>query len=92
MVTTTRTNWLWMNLKDQIAERNPDALFADGFDDALIGFTHNHCEPCRAIYSVHKCIDILMKDGASEEEALEYFSFNTLGAYVGKNGPLFASC
>jgi len=81
-----------MNLKEQIAERNEDALFADGFDDAIIGFTHNACEPCRAVYSSIKCIDILMKDGATEEDAIEYFQFNTLGAYVGPNGPLFVSC
>ena len=81
-----------MNLKEQIAERNEEALFADGLDGALIGFTHNHCEPCRAVYSAIKCVDILMKGGCTEEEAIEYLQFNTLGAYVGPNGPLFISC
>jgi hypothetical protein len=30
-----------------------------------------------------------MKQGMDEEEAEEFFSFNTLGAWVGENTPLF---
>lgn len=77
------------DLISEIAERNEEALFADGLDDALVGFTRNACEPCRAIYDVESCIDILMADGMTYEEAEEYLEFNTLGAYVGPNGPLF---
>jgi len=29
-----------MNLKEQIAEENPEILFADDFDESLIGIAH----------------------------------------------------
>ena len=41
-----------------------------------------------ACYDRAKCIEILMR-GMSEDEAEEYFEFNTAGAYMGKYTPLF---
>lgn len=79
-----------------IAERNPNALFADGFEDALVGhttgflpgaggFTHTV-----AVYDRQKCLDILMRrDGMTYDEADEFFSFNTEGAYMGEHGPVY---
>ncbi len=76
-------------ITDELADRNPDALTADGFDAALIGYTVNSCEPTRAIYSVARCLEVLQASGMTADEAEEYFWFNTAGAYVGVNGPLF---
>lgn len=75
---------------DDLAEMNPDALLADGLEAALVGYTVNQHHPHVAVYDVQKCIDVLVeRDGMTHEEADEYLSFNTLGAYVGENGPLF---
>ena len=63
-------------------------MSADGFDDAVIGVygnNWNNCEPVLA-YSQKKCIEILMKD-MSYTEAMEYFEFNTIGAYMGVKNP-----
>jgi hypothetical protein len=60
-------------------------LKADGFDEAIIGVDEMDM---RLIYSVSKCIEILMRD-MSEEDALEYFSFNVSGAYVGDKTPIW---
>jgi hypothetical protein len=79
-------------ITDELADRNPDALTADGFDAALIGYTVNSCEPTRAIYSVARCLEVLQASGMTADEAEEYFWFNTAGAYVGVNGPLFIEC
>lgn len=58
--------------------------------EAIIGYTINNHHPAVVVYDVEKCIEILCDgDGMDEEEALEYFEFNTLGAYVGESGPLF---
>jgi hypothetical protein len=66
-----------------------DTLFADGFEDALIG-TGTRFSYGVSIYSLSKCIDVLMnRDGMSCEEAEEYMHFNVLGAYVGENTPVF---
>ena len=65
-------------------------LFADGFDDAIIGVAERiGMEPVVA-YDVNKIIEILARD-MSEDEAVEYFEFNILGAYMGERTPVFIS-
>lgn len=65
-----------------------ECLLADGYDDALIGITEG-MNPV-AVYDSDKCIDILMKESdINEEDALEYFYFNTIGANVGEKTPVF---
>ena len=65
-------------------------LFADGFDDAIIGIAERAgMEPVVA-YDVNKIIEILARD-MSEDEAVEYFEFNILGAYMGERTPVFVS-
>ena len=63
-------------------------LFADGFDDCLIGlaegFGGNEC----LAYDKTKILAKL-RENMSEEEAIEYFDFNIGGAYVGKRTPIF---
>lgn len=72
---------------NKITDAYSDETFlkADGFDDAIIGVDENQM---RLIYSVSKCIQILMKE-MSEEDALEHFSYNVSGAYVGDKTPIW---
>lgn len=72
---------------DKIIEQYQDETFlkADGFDEAIIGVDETTMQ---LIYSVKKCIEILMRD-MSEEDALEYFSFNVSGSYVGEKTPIW---
>ena len=74
--------------KELIAEINEDMLFADGFDDAIIGYIERAGTPSIACYDKYKCIEILAKD-MTYEDAMEYFYFNVLGSYVGENTPCF---
>ena len=60
-------------------------LKADGFDDAIIGLEETSM---RLIYSVSKCVEILKKD-MTEEDAIEYFYYNVLGAYFGQRTPIW---
>lgn len=64
-----------------------EALTADGFDDALIGYTTN--SNVVAVYDYQKCIDILMLEGMAFEDALEHMSYNVVNAYVGEKTPIF---
>jgi len=75
---------------DEIMERyqDEDLLKADGFDEAIIGVCEDFNAPVRLVYSVKKCIKVLMKD-MSYEEAREYFDFNVSGAYVGEKTPVW---
>lgn len=61
-------------------------LTADGFDSAIIGVDEHSM---RLIYSVSKCIDILVTDGMDYEDAIEYLNFNTFNAYVGEKTPIW---
>ena len=73
-------------LKETIDNHNPEALFADGFDDCLAGFDTKG----RAVYFANEIIATLMeRDDMSEEDALEYFGFNIEGAYVGEFTPIY---
>lgn len=74
---------------DELADANPEALLADGLEEAYIGLTVNHHHPAVAVYDFDKCMQVLIDEGLTEDEASEYLEFNTLGAYVGVNGPLF---
>ena len=66
-------------------------LFADGFEECLIGVGSRCGQPDIAVYDQTKCIQVLMSQGMSHEEALEYFDFNVLGSWVGKETPIFVS-
>ena len=75
---------------DIINEYNPQALKADGFDDAIIGVASRCGISDLIAYDVSKIIDILQKrDGMTHEEAQEYFEFNVIGAYMGEHTPIF---
>ena len=64
-------------------------LKADGFDEAILGIERSSN---RLIYSVSKCVEILKeRDGMDEEEALEFFSYNVEGAYVGEQTPIWCT-
>ena len=74
---------------ERVLEAYPEDTFlvADGFNDAIIGVDESSM---RLIYSVDKCIDILVEnDEMLLEQAIEYFDFNVRGAYVGEQTPIF---
>jgi hypothetical protein len=64
-----------------------DILIPDGFEEAFVGIATQFNKPI-AIFDRQKCIDILCRE-MSYEEAIEYFSYNVEGAYVGENTPAF---
>lgn len=63
-------------------------LKADGFDEAIIGVSEDFNAPVRLIYSVKKCLEILMRD-MNYEDAMEYFTYNVSGGYVGEKTPVW---
>jgi len=72
-------------LEEIINTYEDSVLIADGFEDAIIGVEE---ATMRVVYSVSKCIEILMKE-MEYEEAKEYFYFNVSGAYVGEKTPIW---
>ena len=71
-------------------QRVRNILKADGFDEALIGIGRRCSQEDVLVYDFNKAVKILMdRDGMTEEEAFEYLEFNTLGAWVGEETPMF---
>ena len=75
-----------MMTRQKILDHFPDEefIFVDNMDDAIIGVSNDY----RVVYSSTKCVDILMKD-MLEIEAIEYFEYNILGAYMGEKTPIY---
>jgi hypothetical protein len=79
--------------RELVAEANPEALFADGFEDAIIGYAERCGQNALVVYDAWKCVEILVtRDGMNPEDAMDFFRFNTLGAWMGVNTPLFMWC
>ena len=75
-------------LRAQMADENPDALFADGFEDAIVGPLRRCGQPTLVAYSYAKAVAVLMRrDGMEYEEAVEWMEFNVLGAWMGPHTP-----
>ena len=80
-------NYLEENFPDNL----DDILLADGFERAFIGVVESKGSKPRACYDSGKCIKVLMEDGSdmTAREAVEYFEFNVIDAYVGESTPAF---
>ena len=63
-----------------------ELLTADDFNAAIIGIDERNE---RIVYSVKKCISILMRRGMTDEEAYEYFEFKVEGSYMGEHTPVW---
>jgi len=68
---------------------DPNTLYADGFEDALIGLGWQHTKLI-AIYDYEKCVEILiLREDMTHEEAIEWMEYNVVGSYVGEYTPIF---
>jgi hypothetical protein len=65
-------------------------LIADGLDHAFVGLMmrFNVLEPI-ACYDYDRVIEGYIEEGMTEEEAIEFFEFNVIGAWVGERTPCF---
>jgi hypothetical protein len=77
-------------VKEILAEENPEALFADGLEAACIGVARRCGAPTLAVYDYDKVVDCFMqRDGMNYEEAVEWVEFNVVGAWVGEHTPIW---
>lgn len=59
------------------------------FDPAIVGAARHGPKGFVLCYSVERIIRALVKDGMSEEDAIEHFEFNVAGGWVGDGTPIF---
>jgi hypothetical protein len=80
------------NIRKALVEASGDEelLFADGWDDCIVGLAVDFGKPLRVVYNRTRMIRVMMdRDGATYEEAVEHLSFNVEGAYVGERTPIY---
>ena len=65
------------------------ALTMDGYDDCVAGILERFGMPVIVVYDKEKVIQKLMDDGATCDEAHEFFEYNQLGAWMGHGTPAF---
>jgi hypothetical protein len=74
-----------------------ELLFADGFDEAIIGVSEHWAPTSKGgatqstavAYDWDKCMEILVEEGLSWDEAAEHMSINVVGGYHGEHTPVF---
>ena len=66
-----------------------EKLYPTDMKEAIIGTVERFGMEPQILLDRDKCIEILMKD-MTEEEAEEYFEYNTIGAWMGEGTPCFA--
>ena len=75
-------------------ETEGEGILYPNYEEALIGICRRFNQAPVALYDYKKCIEILMRDAEDEEtayeQAVEWFDFNTIGAWVGEYTPAFA--
>jgi hypothetical protein len=74
-------------LKEKLSKIDPDLLFADGYDDCIIGLTFRG-DKSVVLYSADRIVYKLTGE-MTEDEAIEFFDFNIAGAYMGERTPMF---
>ena len=92
-------------VEDLLAESNPEALFIDGFDNAILGIAERPNLGPIVAYDEAKIIEILRNqmepdlddlDGRDEMEvklemALDYYGYNVKSAWMGESTPIIIS-
>lgn len=87
--TTDYVNERARHILATLQEEYPDTLVADGWDAALIGITQRKGHTL-AVYDANRIVQTLQsRDGMDYQEAVEYFDFNILGAWVGDGTPVY---
>ena len=81
-----------MDIRKKLVEHfNDDLLFADSFDNAIIGVAVGN-DSGRVVYDAKQMVDILVQEeNFTKETAWEFLEFNTFCAYVGERTPIYVN-
>jgi len=84
-----------INQKNAVIDKmqNPEnskKLRMDGFNDCIEGVVERFGQPDIICYDKAKVLDkIIVESSCSYDEALEFYEFNQIGAWVGDTTPCF---
>ncbi len=75
---------------DQLETEYPDVMLMDEFEDCIIGICRRFGQEEIVAYDYHMVINKMMTEWElSHEDAIEYFDYNQIGAWVGERTPCF---
>ena len=63
-------------------------LMEPEYDEAILGIVRQFSN-YMVLYDQQKVLDIMVDQGMEPDAAIEYFEFNTVGAWVGPSTPSF---
>jgi hypothetical protein len=79
------------DIEEKILEIDPEVLFVEGFNDAIIGIADSAPNSLsKLVYCKNTILKTLQnRDRMTQEETLEYYEYNILGAYFGEKTPIY---
>lgn len=80
---TTDEMMEWLN------ETFEKVLYPVGFENCILGVAERFGGPPIVVLDIEKMLSTLEAQGMNHDEALEYFEYNILGAYVGEETPVY---
>jgi hypothetical protein len=82
--------------REQIArwaqENDFELIFFDPpehFDHAILGLVHGFGQEPAVLYDEEKVLTAMVADGTNPDDAYDWFTFNTIGAFLGEATPRF---
>tara|TARA_E500000305_G_scaffold92393_1_gene80457 strand:+ start:764 stop:994 length:231 start_codon:yes stop_codon:yes gene_type:complete len=72
-------------------EMDNGMLTMDGYDDCIVGIVERFGMEPIVCYDKDKVLQRHRDDGMDYDEAIEFFEYNQLGAWVGDRTPCFIS-
>jgi hypothetical protein len=72
-------------------EMDNGMLTMDGYDDCIVGIVERFGMEPIVCYDKDKVLQRHRDDGMGYDEAIEFFEYNQLGAWVGDRTPCFIS-
>jgi hypothetical protein len=72
------------DVREQLADLDPELLLMDGFDDAVVGVISVFGQEPVVAYDREKVIALLEEQGMTREDAEEFHSYNQAGLYAGE--------
>jgi hypothetical protein len=77
-------------MRIDIDEYAEGAILLNGLESAIIGIVEEFGNDRRILYSKPTILSILQeRDGMTEQESEEFYDFNILGLYAGKQNAVF---
>ena len=76
-------------INEVIDEVSAETIVNPDLEEAFVGVVMRMGQPDIMCYNYDKVIDIYIEGGMTREEAIDYFYFNTIGAWCGETTPCF---